>query len=138
MACLDLSDIAYVIFHATVPSVHGTAHFLNVLKKVGVSPHRQRVVLNYNFPRVPARLRVEDVVERLSREVDYVFPYDRKVLTALNTGRVYATTCSKRFGFGGVLHRMVRDIEGMPEPGPSLARQGGPAFGAKLIPRVST
>lgn len=137
MAALDLSDLVYVIFHATVPSVHGTAHFLSVLKKVGVSPHRQRVVLNYNFPRAPARLRVEDVVERLSREVDYVFPYQKRILTALNTGRVYALSCGRRFGFGRTLHRLVREIEGLPEPGSSAARAGG-SFGTTLVPEVST
>ncbi len=138
MACLDLSDIVYVIFHATVPSVHGTAHFLQVLKKVGVSAHRQRIVLNYNFPNVPGRLRASDVVERLGREVDFVFPYQKRVLMALNTGRPYALSCGKRFGFGRSLNRVVREIEGLPELGPTLARYGGAAYGSSLVPEVST
>jgi len=114
MAALDLSDLVYVVFHATVPSVVGTAHFLDVLKKVGVSEARQRIVLNYNFPRVSGGLRVDDVNGRLNRPVDHVFPFQKKVITALNTGKPYALHCGRRFGFGKALHGVVREIEGAP------------------------
>ena len=114
MAALDLSDLVYVVFHATVPSVVGNAHFIDVLRKVGVSQGRQRVVLNYNFPKVTGSLRVEDVVERLGREVDHVFPYQKRLLTALNTGQPYALKAGKRFGFGKSLHRLVEEIESLP------------------------
>ena len=117
MAALDLSDLVYVVFHATVPSVVGNAHFLDVLKKVGVSEARQRVVLNYNFPKISGGLRVQDVEDRLGRPVHHVFPFQKKVLTALNTGRPYALSCGKRFGFGKALAGVVREIEGAPSPG---------------------
>jgi len=114
MAALDLSDLVYVIFHGTVPSVVGNAHFIDVLRKVGVSQGRQRVVLNYNFPKVSGALRVEDVVERLGREVDHVFPYQKRILTALNTGRPYALKAGRRWGFGKALNRLVDEIESLP------------------------
>lgn len=119
MAALDLSDLVYVVFHATVPSVVGNVHFLEVLRKVGVSEARQRVVLNYNFPRVAGNLKVEDVEERMGREVDHVFPFQKKLITALNTGKPYAQSCGRRFGFGRALQGVVDEIEGhsaAPEP----------------------
>lgn len=112
MAALDLSDLVYVVFHATVPSVVGNAHFLDVLKKVGVTESRQRIVLNYSFPKVSGGLRVDDVVDRLGREVHHVFPFQKKLITALNTGKPYALSCGRRFGFGKVLHGITREIEG--------------------------
>lgn len=138
MASLDLSDLVFTIFHATVPSVHGTAHFVNVLRKVGVSEGRLRIVLNYTFPNVPGRLRVDDVVDRLGRDVDFVFPYNKRILTALNTGRPYALTAGKRMGWGRVLNRVVKEIEGMPEPGPMRAGRAQPLLGTSFVPEVST
>jgi len=114
MAALDLSDLVYVVFHGTVPSVVGNAHFIDVLRKVGVSQSRQRVVLNYNFPKVSGALRVEDVVNRLNREVDHVFPYQKRILTALNTGRPYALKAGRRWGFGKALNGIVDEIEQLP------------------------
>lgn len=116
MAALDLSDLVYVVFHATVPSVVGNVHFLEVLKKVGVSEARQRVVLNYSFPKVAGSLKVEDVVDRLGRDVDHVFPFQKKLITALNTGKPYAMSCGRRFGFGRALNGVVEEIEGLPSP----------------------
>ncbi|MFT7486284.1 MAG: pilus assembly protein CpaE [Candidatus Paceibacteria bacterium] len=116
MAALDLSDLVYVVFHATVPSVVGNAHFLEVLKKVGVSESRQRIILNYNFPKVAGNLKVADVVERLGREVEHVFPFQKKLITALNTGKPYALTCGRRFGFGKALYGVTSEIENLPSP----------------------
>lgn len=116
MAALDLSDLVYVVFHATVPSVVGNAHFTEVLKKVGVSEARQRVILNYSFPRVSGGLKVADVNDRLGREVDHVFPFQKKLITALNTGKPYALTCGRRFGFGRALGGVISEIEGLPSP----------------------
>lgn len=116
MAALDLSDLVYVVFHATVPSVVGNAHFIDVLKKIGVSDARQRIILNYPFPKVSGALRVEDVVERLGRQVDHVFPFQKKLITALNTGKPYALKCGRRWGFGKSLHGVTREIEGVPTP----------------------
>jgi pilus assembly protein CpaE len=117
MAALDLSDLVYVIFHATVPSVVGNAHFLEVLHKVGVSLARQRVVLNFNFPKVSGGLRVQDVIDRLGREIDHVFPFQKKVISAVNTGKPYALICGHRFGFGKALFGIVEEIEAAPGPG---------------------
>jgi hypothetical protein len=139
MAPPALRDLVFAIVHATVPSVHGTPPFVTVLRKVGVSEARQRIVLNYTFPTVPGRQRVDDVVDRLGRDVDFVFPYNRRILTALNTGRPYALAAGKRFGWGKVLSRLVKEIEGIPEPGPmraGIARSMQQR--ATFVPEVST
>lgn len=121
MAAMDFSDLVYVVFHATVPGVVGTAHFLEVLKRVGVGDDRQRLVLNYTMPKAPAALRPADVEERLGRDLEHVFPFQKKLLTALNTGRAYALTCGRRFGFGRALGRVVEEIESAPEGGYAAA-----------------
>lgn len=117
MAALDFSDLVYVVFHATVPGVVGTAHFIEVLKRVGVGDDRQRIVLNYTMPKAPAALRVSDVEERLNRDIEHVFPFQKKLLTALNTGRPYALSCGRRWGFGRALARVVDEIEASPHGG---------------------
>jgi pilus assembly protein CpaE len=117
MAALDFSDLVYVVFHATVPGVVGTAHFIEVLKRVGVGDDRQRVVLNYTMPKAPAALRVTDVEERLNRDIVHVFPFQKKLLTALNTGKPLALTCGRRWGWGRSLARIVDEIEAAPEGG---------------------
>ncbi|MFT7667351.1 MAG: pilus assembly protein CpaE [Planctomycetota bacterium] len=113
MAALDLSDLVYVVFHATVPSVVGNAHFVEVLRKVGVSDARQRIILNFPFPKVSGGLKVADVEERLGRHVDHVFPFQKKVITSLNTGKPYALKCGRRFGFGKALRGVTNEIEGV-------------------------
>lgn len=137
MAALDFSDAVYVVFHATVPSVVGTAHFLDVLKRVGVGQARQRVVLNYNVPKVSGSLRVEDVEERLGREVDHVFPFQKKLITALNTGRPYGLRCGKRFGFGRALFGVVREIEDLTD-GETATRTPEPPIEAPVQLREVT
>ncbi len=57
------------------------------------------------------------MVDRLGRDVHHVFPFQKKVLTALNTGRPYALSCGKRFGFGRALAGVVREVEGAASPG---------------------
>lgn len=134
MAALDLSDLVYVIFHATVPSVVGNAHFLDVLYKVGVSLARQRVVLNFNFPKVSGGLRVQDVIDRLGREIDHVFPFQKKVISAVNTGKPYALSCGRRFGFGRALAGVVDEIESA--PGAGVERTTAPTTKPAKAPKV--
>ncbi len=139
MAALDFSDLVYVVFHATVPSVVGTSHFIEVLKRVGVGDDRQRIVLNYTMPKAPAALRVSDVEERLNRDIEHVFPFQKKLLTALNTGRPYALSCGRRFGFGKSLARIVDEIEAAPEggyaasPAPEPPVEGPVTFGREAL-----
>ena len=76
----------YVTLNAFVPSVLGAAELFGVLEQLGVPSERIRVVLNHSHPRFRGCLRGVDVADRLGRDIDFVVPYSRKVLTATNAG----------------------------------------------------
>ncbi|MFN0243223.1 MAG: CpaE family protein [Planctomycetota bacterium] len=111
MAILDLSDRAYVVVQNTVPNVVGAARLLPVLVHLGYPKDRTRIVLNNNFEKVAGGLTVEDAAERLDRHVDHVMPYQKKLITALNTGKPYVLTATTMFGFGKAIKRLVEEIE---------------------------
>lgn len=110
MAILDLSDRGYVVVQNTVPNVLGAARLLPVLLQVGFPLERTRVVLNNNFERVPGGLTVADVEERLDRKVDWNIPYQKKLVTALNTGRPYVLHGTRLFGFAKTVERLVDEL----------------------------
>jgi pilus assembly protein CpaE len=111
MAILDLSDRAYMVVQNTVPNVVGAARFLPVIEHVGFPRERTRVILNNNFEKVAGGLSIEDVEGRLDRTVDYVVPYQKKLITALNTGRPYVLHGTQLFGFGKAIKRLVDELE---------------------------
>lgn len=111
MSILDLSDRAYVIVQNAVPNVHGAAHFLPVLEHIGFPGERIKVVLNNNFQKCAGTLKTEDVAVRLGREIHHVIPYQKRLITALNTGRPYVLSASKRFGWGKAINQIVQDLQ---------------------------
>jgi pilus assembly protein CpaE len=111
MAILDLSDRAYMVVQNTVPNVVGAARFLPVIEHVGFPRERTRVILNNNFEKVAGGLTVDDVAARLDRNVDHVIPYQKKLITALNTGRPYVLHGTQLFGFGKAIKRIVEEIQ---------------------------
>ena len=70
----------------TAPSVAGIARLLPVLEKLGVPQSRQRLVLNYNYKPFLGNLQPADIANRLQRTIDYVVPYEGRVLPSMNTG----------------------------------------------------
>lgn len=110
MAVLDLSDRAYVVVQNTVPNVVGAARLLPVLEHVGFPKERTRVILNNNFEKAPGTLSVADVEGRLDRAVDHEIPYQKKLITALNTGRPYVLHATQLFGFGKAIKGVVDDL----------------------------
>lgn len=110
MAILDLSDRAYVVVQNTVPNVIGAARLLPVIQHLGFPSERTRVVLNNNFERAPGGLTIDDVEARLDAQVDFVIPYQKKLITALNTGRPYILHGTQLFGFGKAIKRLVDDL----------------------------
>jgi pilus assembly protein CpaE len=110
MAILDLSDRAYVVVQNTVPNVVGAARLLPVIQHLGFPKERTRVVLNNNFERAPGGLTLADVEARLDADVDFVIPYQKKLITALNTGRPYILHGTQLFGFGKAVKRLVDDL----------------------------
>ncbi|MBL8858364.1 MAG: AAA family ATPase [Planctomycetes bacterium] len=110
MAILDLSDRAYVVVQNTVPNVIGAARLLPVIRHLGFPEERTRIVLNNNFERAPGGLTLPDVEARLDADVDHVIPYQKKLITALNTGRPYILHGTQLFGFGKSIRRLVDDL----------------------------
>lgn len=135
MAILDLSDRAYIVVQNTVPNVIGAARLLPVIQHLGFPEERTRVVLNNNFERAPGGLTLEDVEARLDANVDFVIPYQKRLITALNTGRPYILHGTQLFGFGKAVKRLVDELmtaaetglEGEPEEAPAPRRVQKPA-----------
>jgi len=149
MAVLDLSDLAYVVVQNTVPNVVGAARLLPVLEHVGFPKERTRVILNNNFERAPGTLSISDVEGRLDRAVDHELPYQKKLITALNTGRPYVLGATQLFGFGksvkGIVDELVStELQHQPErngsvdeAGEKKARRAEPGLGTASNPRLA-
>lgn len=103
VAILDFADDACVVVTPTVPHVLGALPLLDVLERLGVGRGRQRIVLNHSHPRVTGTLSPQDVATRLARPIDAVFPFDKGLLIAQNTGEPYALAIGRLFGFGRAL-----------------------------------
>lgn len=110
VAILDFADDACVVVTPTVPHVLGAVTLLDVLERLGVGRRRLRIVLNNSHPRVAGTLSAEDVATRLARPIDAVFPFDKGLLVAQNTGEPYALTVGKLFGFGRALHEFAQSL----------------------------
>jgi pilus assembly protein CpaE len=137
ISILDLCDRVFVVFQGAVPTVLGIASYLKLLERVGVPAERLSLVLNQNHPDFAGALRPRDVAERLQRDVDFVVPFQKQLLVAVNTGEPYVLTAPRGFLKGswltavdGVLDRIeeVRRARGLPTaattPEPVAPRNG--------------
>jgi pilus assembly protein CpaE len=116
VAVLDLSERAYIVMENVVPTLLGAAKLIELLAGLGFPQDRQRIALN-RYTSVAGGLKPLDVANRLNRPVDFVLPYDKRVVIAANTGRPYAMNPSRLWGFGPPLVALAADIESL------LARQ---------------
>ncbi len=112
VAVLDLSERAYVVMENVVPTLLGAAKLLELLAGLGFPQERQRLVLN-RYASVAGGLKPLDVANRLNRPVDFVLPHDKRVVVAANTGRPYAMSPSRLWGFGPPLVALAADIESL-------------------------
>ena len=110
LAILDLSDLAYLVFQGTVPCVLGHVGYLRALEGVGVDVSRQRLVLSQNHTGFSGELSVRDIVHKLGRRIDHVIPYQRRILSSMNTGEPYVLRHRGLFGFGRAVRRLVDEI----------------------------
>jgi MinD superfamily P-loop ATPase len=110
MAVLDLCDAAFVVTQGTAPAVAGIARLLPVLDGLGLPASRQRLVVNYNYKPFLGNLRPSDIGARLDRAVDYVVPYDRRVLESVNSGVPRILRARRWERFGRAISRMVADL----------------------------
>jgi hypothetical protein len=83
------------------------------------------VILNNNFEKAPGTLSIQDVEGRLDRAVDHELPYQRKLITALNTGQPYVLHATQMFGFGKAIKGVVDDLVNA-DLGPQPERNGTP------------
>jgi len=110
VAVLDLSERAYIVMENVVPTLLGAAKLIDLLGGLGYPIERQRIVLN-RYTSVSGGLKPLDVANRLGRPVDFVLPYDKRIVVAANTGRPYGQSPSRYLGFGPPLLALTGDIE---------------------------
>ena len=110
LSILDVSDHAFVVFQGSVPSVLGVNSFLNMLQELDFNRSRQSLILNQNIGRFSSGLSRVDVEDRIDRDVDFVVPYDRRVVEAGNLGRPLVLRKSHRFGFPKVVSKIAMSI----------------------------
>ena len=112
IAALDLSDRVYVVLENVIPTLLGGVKLLNVLERIGYPAKRQSVILNRQ-QRVAGSLSVEDVAERMQRDIDHVLPYDKRVIAAANCGVPIATAMLRFSGFSRGLERIADEVCGV-------------------------
>jgi len=112
LAALDLSDRVYVVLENVVPTLLGGVKLLNVLERIGYPANRQSIILNRQ-QRVAGSLSIEDVAERMQRNVDHVLPFDKRVVAAANCGVPIAMATLRFSGFNRALERLADEASGV-------------------------
>ena len=110
---LDLTDVAFVVVQGLAPAVAGTARLLPVLDGLGLPPSRQRLVLNYNYQSFLGNLRPNDIGDRLRRTLDYVVPYEKRVLVSMNTGSPHILHATWWQPFRRTINQVIDDLDGV-------------------------
>ncbi len=118
IAALDLSDRVYVVLENVVPTLLGGVRLLSVLERIGYPAKRQSIILNRQ-QRVAGSLSIDDVAERMQRDIDHVLPFDKRVMAAANCGVPIATAKLRFSGFSRALERLADDVCGVVGDSPS-------------------
>jgi pilus assembly protein CpaE len=113
MTALDMSDLVFLVFQGTAPTVAGVARLLPVLEDLGFSRARQRMVLSRNHRRFLGSLTVGDIEARLERPIDFVIPYERQALVAMNSGRPYILSARWWSRFRRAVERIADAVDGV-------------------------
>jgi len=111
MTILDVTDVAFVVVQGMAPAVAGIARLLPVLEGLGLQASRQRLVLNYNYKPFLGDLRPSDIADRLDRTIDYVVPYEHRVLASMNTGSPHVLHARRWERFGRTINQVVDDLD---------------------------
>jgi pilus assembly protein CpaE len=112
MTILDVTDVAFIVVQGMAPAVAGIARLLPVLEGLGLPASRQRLVLNYNYKPFLGNLQPSDIADRLDRTLDYVVPYEHRVLASMNTGSPHVLHSRRWERFGRVINHLVDDLDG--------------------------
>ncbi len=111
MTILDVADLDFVVVQGMAPTVAAIARFLPVLEGLGVPQSRQRLVLNYNYKPFLGNLQPIDIADRLQRTLDYIVPYDRRVLTSMNTGSPHILHSRRWERFGRSINTIIDALD---------------------------
>jgi len=111
MTILDVADLDFIVVQGMAPAVAAIARFLPVLEGLGVPQSRQRLVLNYNYKPFLGNLQPIDIANRLQRTLDYVVPYDRRVLASMNTGSPHILHSRRWERFGRSINTIVDALD---------------------------
>ncbi len=122
IAALDLSDRVYVVLENVVPTLLGGVKLLSVLERIGYPAERQAIILNRE-QRVTGSLSVEDVAERMDRDIDHVLPFDKKVISAANCGVPIAMAAMRFSGFRRALEQLADSVVGLADSTASRIEQ---------------
>ncbi|MEZ6090008.1 MAG: AAA family ATPase [Pirellulaceae bacterium] len=125
IAALDLSDRVYVVLENVIPTLLGGVKLLSVLERIGYPAERQSIILNRE-QRVTGSLSVDDVADRMNRDIDHVLPYDKKVMAAANCGVPIAMSTIRFSGFSRALERLADDVAGLVDTSASRIEQHEP------------
>lgn len=136
LAIFDLADRLYLVNQGTVPDVIGAARLHAMLGRLEIPEERQRIVLNRSSPPFPGQLPREEVAERIGERVDFEFPYDKRVLSALNLGRPRILDAGRR-GWGRVMRDLIDDAESIALDRTDSAPDGSPLATAATAARRS-
>ena len=138
VAALDLSDRTYVVLENVVPTLLGGVTLLDVLERIGFPVERQRLIVNRS-QRIAGNLSLTDIAARMNRPIDHVFPLDKQVIAAANSGEPIGAR-SVSFAFGSFL----RPLRGLVDEVAALHRNDerrdtgqAPAVGADASPAES-
>jgi len=118
IAALDLSDRVYIVLENVVPTLLGGVKLLSVLERIGYPAKRQSIVLNRQ-QRVAGSLSVNEVAERMQRDIEYVLPFDKRVVAAANCGVPIAMAMLRFSGFSRALEKLADDVAGLIGDSPS-------------------
>lgn len=111
MTTLDATDVAFIVVQGLAPAVAGVARLLPVLEGLGLPAARQRLVLNYNYKPFLGNLQPSDIANRLQRTLDFVVPYEGRVLPSMNTGSPHILHTRRWERFGRTINHLVEDLD---------------------------
>jgi pilus assembly protein CpaE len=131
MTILDVTDVAFVVIQGTAPTVAGIARLLPVLDGLGLNATRQRLILNYNYKSFLGDLKPADIADRLDRTIDYVVPYEAKVLGSMNTGSPHILHARRWERFGRVVSSIVAEMDVVAS---DVAGSASPRFAGSASP----
>ncbi len=123
MTILDVTDVAFIVVQGMAPAVAGIARLLPVLEGLGLPASRQRLVLSYNYKPFLGNLQPSDIADRLDRTLDYVVPYEHRVLASTNTGSPHLLHARRWERFGRTINHLVDDLDAFAV---DAAREGSP------------